>query len=280
MTLIFCTVGIEVIIILTSVESQVGLRIETNHVTVATGPFSGSLIWNLREHRGVLTRPHLLNTHFNVLFTSVNFIVFGIYRWRHYSFGSHTHTHTSLGYYTHTHSCYLLLQSSTSLISYCWRLSLILIYKSAWFVRLNQRNSVCNHFHCWVGKSTPRSRRIKPLSTPLGQHWRSHAQHHRSAIFITDSYTTLLLWHTLTFLESRRKEPHTMRLKRKDGSFTRFLFLSTVAAAVVCLTSLVITTVHHQRPTYVAVFSSNETQHSMLRTGKTIEATPTNTDTS
>jgi hypothetical protein len=79
-TLIFCTVGIEVIIILTSVESQVGLRFEINHVTVATGPFSGSLIGNLKEHRGVLTRPHLLNTHFNALFTSVNFIVFGIYR--------------------------------------------------------------------------------------------------------------------------------------------------------------------------------------------------------
>jgi hypothetical protein len=43
-------------------------------------PFAGSLIGNLREDRGVLTRPKLLNTHFNALFTSLNFIVFGIYR--------------------------------------------------------------------------------------------------------------------------------------------------------------------------------------------------------
>jgi hypothetical protein len=45
----------------------------------ATAPFADSLIGNLMEHRAVLTRLKLLNIHFNALFTSLNFIVFGIY---------------------------------------------------------------------------------------------------------------------------------------------------------------------------------------------------------
>jgi hypothetical protein len=50
------------------------------YLPASTLPLAGSLIGNLREHRGVLTGPKLLNTHFNALFTALNLIDFGIYR--------------------------------------------------------------------------------------------------------------------------------------------------------------------------------------------------------
>ena len=102
-------------------------------------PCSGQLMGNLRKHRGVLTRPHLLNTHFNTLFTSLNFIGF----W-------HLQMTALLFRLTHTH-WNLFLQSSRPLISLLMT-HFILIYKSTWLARLNHRNSVCKTF--WLLSET------------------------------------------------------------------------------------------------------------------------------